>query len=295
MQCRVTTEDPSKDFSPDTGVLEVFRMPGGMGIRLDDGPGFPGAIITPHYDSLLVKVTAHARTRLDCARKLSRSLKEFRVRGVSTNKSFLLGVLEHDDFVNGVVNTSFIADNPQLLKKEVSDNRGTKLLSYIANITVNGPPEVNGFFVAVIIILMFLSMQSLGAVGARCSRVAPILPQLHNPPFSDTQARCKPSLRSIYVKEGPKAFAKAVREHPGLLITDTTWRDAHQSLLATRLRTHDILKIAPATAIGLANAYSLENWGGATFDVSMRFLKECPWQRLELMREAVPDIPFQVS
>jgi pyruvate carboxylase len=142
MQCRVTTEDPSKDFSPDTGVLEVFRMPGGMGIRLDDGPGFPGAIITPHYDSLLVKVTAHARTRLDCARKLSRSLKEFRVRGVSTNKSFLLGVLEHDDFVNGVVNTSFIADNPQLLKKEVSDNRGTKLLSYIANITVNGPPEV---------------------------------------------------------------------------------------------------------------------------------------------------------
>jgi pyruvate carboxylase len=122
--------------------IQVFRMPGGMGIRLDDGPGFPGAIITPHYDSLLVKVTAHAQTRLDCVRKLRRSLKEFRVRGVSTNKSFLLGVLDHPDFTEGVVNTSFIADNPQLLEPESTDNRGTKLLSYIANIHVNGPPEV---------------------------------------------------------------------------------------------------------------------------------------------------------
>jgi pyruvate carboxylase len=130
-------------------------------------------------------------------------------------------------------------------------------------------------------------------VGSRCSRVSPVLPQLHAPPFANQQQK-KPSLRSIYAKDGPKAFAKAVRDHPGLLVTDTTWRDAHQSVLATRLRTHDILKIAPATAVGLANAYSLENWGGATFDVSMRFLNECPWQRLELMREAVPDIPFQV-
>jgi pyruvate carboxylase len=287
LQCRVTTEDPARDFSPDTGVLEVFRVPGGMGIRVDDGPGFPGAVITPHYDSLLVKITAHAADRADCVRKLVRAVKELRVRGVTTNKSFVLGVLSHPDFTKGIVDTSFIADNPQLLTKDSADNRGTRLLSYIGHITVNGPPE------------------SLGAVGPKCSKITPKAPDLHAAPFfvnslakpltSSSSSEASPkSLRQIYLKEGPSAFAKAVRANKGLLLMDTTWRDAHQSLLATRVRTIDILKIAPATAVAMPNLYSIENWGGATFDVAMRFLNESPWQRLDQMREVVPDIPFQM-
>ena len=283
MQCRVTTEDPSRDFAPDTGVLEVFRVPGGMGIRVDDGPGFPGAVITPHYDSLLVKITAHAMTREDCVKKLVRAVKELRVRGVTTNTSFVLGVLSHPDFTTGTVDTSFIADNPQLLSKETADNRGNKLLSYIGNVTVNGPSE------------------SLGAVGPKCSRLDPKIPNLHEAPFfaevknvKHQSATKDPSLRDIYLKQGPKAFAAAVRANKGLLLMDTTWRDAHQSLLATRVRSIDILKIAPATALAMPQLYSLENWGGATFDVALRFLNECPWQRLSMMREAVPDIPFQM-
>ena len=284
MQCRVTTEDPARDFSPDTGVLEVFRMPGGMGVRIDDGPGFPGAHITPHYDSLLVKITAHAAQRADCVKKLQRALKEFRARGVTTNKSFLLNVLEHPDFTLGTVDTSFIAENPSLLNKEKTDNRGTKLLSFIGHITVNGPPE------------------ALGAIGQPPAKTNPLVPDIHAHPFNRPlegsvdalSTPLKGYLREVYVKSGPKAFAAAVRAHKGLLLTDTTWRDAHQSLLATRLRTHDILKIAPATAVGMSGLYSLENWGGATFDVSMRFLNECPWDRLGRMREVVPNVPFQM-
>eukprot|EP00953_Heterococcus_sp_UTEX-ZZ885_P031634 16585-Heterococcus_DN1.PRE.1 len=270
MQCRVTTEDPGRDFTPDTGTIEVFRSPGGMGIRIDDGPGFQGAVITPYYDSLLMKVTAHAMTRRDCAAKLTRALHEFRVRGVSLNKSFLLAVLEHPEFVDGTVDTSFIADNPHLLEPMASSNRGQKLLKYIGQLIVNGPPA------------------ALGAVGEAPSSVDPAVPVL---PGSHSS---KKSLRSIYTEKGPAAFAKAVRDNEGLLITDTTWRDAHQSLLATRMRTVDMLKVAPATATALSNAYSLECWGGATYDVSMRFLHECPWDRLATLREAVPDIPFQM-
>eukprot|EP00607_Mallomonas_marina_P006361 CAMPEP_0182425242 /NCGR_PEP_ID=MMETSP1167-20130531/11595_1 /TAXON_ID=2988 /ORGANISM="Mallomonas Sp, Strain CCMP3275" /LENGTH=1188 /DNA_ID=CAMNT_0024605739 /DNA_START=92 /DNA_END=3658 /DNA_ORIENTATION=+ len=278
MQCRVTTEDPSQDFRPDTGVLEVFRLPGGMGVRVDDGPGFPGAHITPHYDSLLVKLIGHARTREDCVHKLQRALNEFRVRGVSTNKPFLVNVLTHKDFTEGTVDTSFIAENPQLLTKDPADNRASKLLNYLGEVIVNGPPE------------------HLGAVGEKCSPVDATVPNLHEAPFfcKTLDPTTLPGFREVYVKEGPKAFARAVRNHKGLLLMDTTWRDAHQSLLATRLRTHDILKIAPATAVGMAGFYSLENWGGATFDVSMRFLNECPWDRLAAMRAAVPNIPFQM-
>ncbi len=278
MQCRVTTEDPSADFSPSTGVLEVFRLPGGMGIRIDDGPGFAGAVISPHYDSLLVKLTAHASNRSECVKKLRRALKEFRVRGVMTNKLFVLNVLSHKDFTEGTVDTSFIESNPKLLERDNADNRGNKLLGYIANVTVNGPPE------------------SLGAAGQPCSKINPVIPNISVAPFASksNDGSKTPSLRQIFVKDGPKAFARAVRSKKELLLTDTTWRDAHQSLLATRLRTHDILKIAPATSIAMKNLYSIENWGGATFDVSMRFLNECPWDRLGRMREAVPDIPFQM-
>ena len=271
MQCRVTTEDPSKDFQPGTGVINVFRSPGGMGIRLDDGPGFVGANISPNYDSLLVKVTAHALERQDVAHKLTRALKEFRVRGVTTNKPFLLNVLAHPDFQSGVINTGFIQANPHLLEKSTRLNRGQKLLNYVGNVIVNGPEE------------------ALGATGSPSATVKAILPTFTPLPPLET-----PSLRSIYTKDGPAAFAKAVREKKGLLLTDTTWRDAHQSLLATRVRTQDLTAIAPATANALRSAYSLEMWGGATFDVSMRFLREDPWKRLQLLRELVPDVPFQM-
>lgn len=255
MQCRVTTENPAQDFRPDTGTIDVFRMPAGMGIRLDDGPGFPGAHITPHYDSLLVKITAKARTRVEAAAKLVRALKEFRVRGVTTNKSFLLNVLENDDFLHGTVNTGFIAANPYLLAPLKEQDRAQKLIHYIGEVIVNGTPK------------------SLGAVGAPPSLVDPYVPTIEEKP------KVGRSLKEIFDTDGPEAFAKAVRENEGLLITDTTWRDAHQSLLATRLRTIDMLNIAPATRVALRNAYSLECWGGATFDVCMRFMRECPWDR----------------
>eukprot|EP00804_Cyclotella_cryptica_P012773 CCRYP_010552-RD/>CCRYP_010552-RD protein AED:0.09 eAED:0.09 QI:1467/1/1/1/0.92/0.85/14/1156/605 len=271
MQCRVTTENPALDFRPDTGTIDVFRMPCGFGIRLDDGPGFQGAKITPHYDSLLVKITAKARNRKDAASKLIRALREFRVRGVQTNKSFLLNVLNNKDFLEGEVTTGFIADNPSLMSPLKERDRAQKLLHYIGEIIVNGTPK------------------SLGATGDPPSSVNPIVPEIH----MDHKEK-KQSLKMIFDNHGPEAFAKAVRENEGLLITDTTWRDAHQSLLATRLRTIDMLNIAGPTSVALRNAYSLECWGGATFDVAMRFLNECPWDRLNLLREAVPDIPFQM-
>jgi len=270
MQCRVTTEDPSNDFSPDTGTISVFRLPTGMGIRLDDGPGFPGAKITPHYDSLLVKITSKARTRREAAAKLIRALREFRVRGVKTNKSFLLNVLENEQFLDGVVDTGFIAQNPYLLAPLYEQDRAQKMLKYIGEVIVNGTPK------------------SLGAVGPPPATVDPFIPTI------TSSGKKERSLKKIFDEDGPQAFAKAVRENEGLLITDTTWRDAHQSLLATRLRTIDMLNIADATKVALANCYSIENWGGATFDVTMRFLRECPWERLADMREAVPDIPFQM-
>jgi len=271
MQCRVTTENPSLDFRPDTGTIDVFRMPCGFGIRLDDGPGFPGAKITPHYDSLLVKITAKARNRKDAAAKLIRALREFRVRGVQTNKSFLLNVLQHPDFLNHEVTTSFIAQNPDLMAALNEKDRAQKLLHYIGELVVNGTPK------------------ELGATGAPPSTVDPIVPEIHL-----EHREKKDSLKKIFDTHGAEAFAKAVRENEGLLITDTTWRDAHQSLLATRLRTIDMLNIAEPTSVALRNAYSLECWGGATFDVSMRFLNECPWDRLMSLREAVPDVPFQM-
>lgn len=271
IQCRVTTEDPTLDFSPDNGKITVYRPPGGMGVRLDDGPGFAGAIITPHYDSLLTKLIVTASTREQSASKMLRALTEFRVRGVKTNIPFLQNVMSNEEFLGGAVDTSFIAENPQLLApKKEKQNRGTKLLQHLGNVIINGTPK------------------ELGAAGAPPSRIDPIVPDIKK-----TQSN-KKSLKKIFDSEGPAAFAKAVRDHKGLLITDTTWRDAHQSLLATRLRTTDILNIAAPTSEVLKNCYSIENWGGATFDVAYRFLKEDPWDRLGRMREAVPDIPFQM-
>lgn len=239
--------------------------------------GYPGAPITPHYDSLLVKVTARAATFDAAVAKLTRALREHRIRGVSTNIAFLLNVLRHPAFVSGAVTTRFIEEYPEVLQaKRDVQNRGEKLLRFLSSLAVNGPEK------------------SLGATGSAPLISSPTIPALPLPRTDPSKPANKPYLRDIYVKQGPKAFAAAVRKHEGLMVMDTTWRDAHQSLLATRVRTRDLLAIAPATRQALASAYALECWGGATFDVSMRFLHECPWDRLDAMREAVPDIPFQM-
>uniref|UniRef100_A0A1W7R9W0 Pyruvate carboxylase n=1 Tax=Hadrurus spadix TaxID=141984 RepID=A0A1W7R9W0_9SCOR len=269
IQCRVTTEDPAKNFQPDTGRIEVFRSGEGFGIRLDSASAFAGAIISPHYDSLLVKVIAHAYDMKSAAAKMNRALREFRVRGVKTNIPFLLNVLENDKFLNGTIDTHFIDNNPELFMFEPTQNRAQKLLHYMANVMVNGP------------------MTPL-ATGLKPNEIEPCVPEI--------PAEKKPpkGWRDILLERGPEGFAKAVREHKGLLLMDTTFRDAHQSLLATRIRTHDILKISPYVSHNFENLFSLENWGGATFDVAMRFLHECPWDRLQQMRSLIPNIPFQM-
>lgn len=268
IQARITTENPVKDFQPDTGVIGAFIESSGQGVRLD-GIGYQGYEVTPHYDSLLVKVTARAPTYEETMDKLHRALTEFRVEGLSTNVPFLLNVLRNPVYRAGKATTFFIQQHPELLKTSVQPPSQEKVLHYLANLVVNGhPPE-------------------LGATGPQPLPTDPMVP-----PSPTTKP--PPGLRDVFVKEGPKGFAKAVRAHKGLLLTDTTWRDGHQSLLATRMRTKDILAIAPLTSHLLPNLYSLECWGGATFDVAMRFLHECPWDRLEQMRELVPNVPFQM-
>lgn len=269
IQCRVTTEDPAKDFQPDTGRLEVFRSGEGMGIRLDSASAYAGGIVSPHYDSLLVKVISRASDLHASAAKMNRSLREFRIRGVKTNIPFLLNVLENQKFLNGTIDTTFLDMNPQLFQFKPSQNRAQKLLNYLGHILVNGP------------------LTPL-ATGLKPASIHPAIPE--------TPVDTKPpkGFRDILLAEGPEAFAKAVRNHKGLLLMDTTFRDAHQSLLATRVRTHDLLKISPFVAHNFSSLYSLENWGGATFDVALRFLHECPWERLEAMRKLIPNVPFQM-
>jgi len=268
IQCRVTTEDPERSFQPDVGRIEVFRPGEGMGIRLDGGSGYPGAVISPHYDSLLVKVTAHALGFEAAAAKLNRALGEFRVRGVKTNIPFLQNVLTHPRFLAGQVDTSFIDDKPELFRFPRRRNRAQRVLRYLAELVVNGS------------ITPWIADTPPG-------KVEPELPNLPD-------VRPPAGWRQVLLERGPIGFANAVREHPRLLLMDTTWRDAHQSLLATRVRTRDMAAIAPATARALARAYSLEMWGGATFDVALRFLRECPWDRLDRLRELVPNVPFQM-
>jgi len=268
IQCRVTTEDPERDFQPDTGVLEAYRSPGGMGIRLDGGSGYGGASISPHYDSLLVKCTASALTFAGATSKLQRALAEFRIRGVKTNIPFLQNVLGHERFLSGRADTRFVDETPELFEFPRRRNRAQKLLRYLGDLVVNGP--------------------NTPAVATELpARVEPLVPDVGPGPPPD-------GWRHVLEAEGPEAFARRVRDHRGLLVTDTTWRDAHQSLLATRVRTVDLAQIAPATTRALPQAYSLEMWGGATFDVALRFLRECPWDRLDRLRELVPNVPFQM-
>lgn len=277
IQCRITTEDPSKQFQPDTGRLEVYRSAGGNGVRLDGGNGFAGAVITPYYDSMLVKCTCHGSTYEIARRKVLRALVEFRIRGVKTNIPFLLSLLNHPTFIDGNCWTTFIDDTPQLFDLIGSQNRAQKLLTYLGDLTVNGS-------------------SIKGQVGDPKFKGEIILPELKDDAGNkiDVSKPCTKGWRNILVEKGPEAFAKAVREYKGCLLMDTTWRDAHQSLLATRVRTVDLCNIAKETSHALANLYSLECWGGATFDVAFRFLYEDPWDRLRKMRALIPNIPFQM-
>ncbi|KAI9766534.1 MAG: pyruvate carboxylase [Geoglossum simile] len=277
IQCRVTTEDPAKGFQPDTGKIEVYRSAGGNGVRLDGGNGFAGAIITPHYDSMLVKCSCHGSTYEIVRRKMLRALVEFRIRGVKTNIPFLVSLITHPTFIAGNCWTTFIDDTPELFSLVGSQNRAQKLLAYLGDLAVNGS-------------------SIKGQVGDPKFRGEIIMPQLHTKGGEsiDASEPCQHGWRNILQKEGPEAFAKAIRNYKGCLIMDTTWRDAHQSLLATRVRTIDLLNIARETSYAYSNAYSLECWGGATFDVAMRFLYEDPWDRLRKMRKLVPNIPFQM-
>lgn len=269
IQCRMTTEDPSRNFQPDTGRIEVFRSGEGMGIRLDSASAYAGAVISPYYDSLLVKVIAHARDHSTACSKMLRALKEFRIRGVKTNIPFLLNVLQNEKFLNGSVDTYFIDEHPQLFQFTASQNRAQKLLYYLAQVMVNGA-------------------QTPLATKLPPSDITPTVPPV--------PVASKPPLgwRDVLLAEGPEGFAKKVRQHKGLLLMDTTMRDAHQSLLATRFRTYDLLRISPYVSHNFSHLYSLENWGGATYDVALRFLHECPWERLEQLRRRIPNIPFQM-
>jgi len=269
VQCRVTTEDPENRFLPDYGRIVAYRSASGMGIRLDAGSAFSGAVVTPYFDSLLVKVTARGLTIGEAAGHLERCLQEFRVRGVKTNIPFLINLLTHPDFLAGECTTRFIDETPALFDFPVRRDRATKLLEYLADVIVNGNPLVKGRPPAV------------------RRTAAPV-------PDHDVAAPLPAGTRTRLLELGPERFAAWVREQRGLFVTDTTMRDAHQSLLATRMRSHDMLAVANAYAHSAAGLFSLEMWGGATFDTAMRFLKECPWDRLGQLRERIPHVLFQM-
>ncbi|MDA8817544.1 pyruvate carboxylase [Planktomarina sp.] len=268
IQCRVTTEDPSNNFIPDYGRITAYRGATGMGIRLDGGTAYSGAVITRYYDSLLEKVTAWAPTPEAAIARMDRALREFRIRGVSTNIAFVENLLKHPTFLNYEYTTSFIDTTPDLFKFSKRRDRATKILTYIADITVNGHPETQD----------------------RARPSSDIKPPKAPIALSDRAEGTK----DILTARGPKGLADWMKAQDRLLLTDTTMRDGHQSLLATRMRSHDMVKIAPVYAAGLSGLFSVECWGGATFDVAYRFLQECPWQRLRDLRAAMPNIMTQM-
>ncbi len=276
IQCRVTTEDPANGFVPDYGRLSAYRSSGGPGIRLDAGTAFGGAVITPFYDSLLVKVTASGLRFTEAANRMERCLQEFRVRGVKTNIPFLLNLITNPSFRAGEVTTRFLDDTPELFRFVSRRDRATKLLAYIADIIVNGHPEIRG---------------KVGHSGKQLEKLT--VPANSHRNLTKV-ANLPRGTRDLFQEMGAKKFAAWVRNAKPLFVTDTTMRDAHQSLLATRMRTHDMLAIADRYAVEHAGLFSLEMWGGATFDTSMRFLKESPWERLEKLRERIPNILFQM-
>jgi pyruvate carboxylase len=265
LQCRITTEDPSSDFRPDTGKITTYRSPGGAGIRLDGGTVNQGAQISPYFDSMLAKMTSRGRDFPTAVARARRGLAEFRIRGVSTNIAFLQAVVEDEAFLAGDLSTSFIDERPHLVKARLSKDRGTKLLTWLADVTVNQPH---------------------GSGDGLCDPVA----KLPAVPLTAPPSGSKQLLDSL----GPSAFAKALREQKALAVTETTFRDAHQSLLATRVRTRDLVAALPALAHTTPQLFSVEAWGGATYDVALRFLGEDPWERLVDLREALPNVCIQM-
>jgi pyruvate carboxylase len=269
LQTRVTTEDPQNNFIPDYGRITAYRSATGMGIRLDGGTAYAGGVITRYYDSLLTKVTAWAPTPEKAIARMDRALREFRVRGVSTNIAFVENLLKHPTFLNNQYTTKFIDETPELFQFKKRRDRGTKVLTYIADITVNGHPEVQG-------------------------RAMPH-PDLKPAKAPKTRVETPPAgTKTLLDEKGPQAVADWLAAQKEVLITDTTMRDGHQSLLATRMRSIDMITVAPAYAANLPQLFSVECWGGATFDVAYRFLQECPWQRLRDLRARMPNIMTQM-
>lgn len=266
LQCRITTEDPANGFRPDTGRITTYRSAGGAGVRLDGGTVFVGAEIGAHFDSMLVKLTCRGMDFPMAVRRARRALAEFRIRGVSTNIPFLQALLEEPDFQAGRLSTSFIDERPELRTARVPADRGTKLLTYLAEVTVNQPH------------------------GPGRTRVSP----RSKLPALDLGTPPPPGARDRLLRQGPEEFAEALREQTAVAVTDTTFRDAHQSLLATRLRTRDLLHVAPHVARMTPQLLSVEAWGGATYDVALRFLAEDPWDRLAALRQAMPNLPLQM-
>lgn len=266
LQCRITTEDPTAGFRPDTGKLTTYRSPGGAGIRLDGGTINPGAQISPHFDSMLAKLTCRGRDFQAAVIRSRRALAEFRIRGVSTNIPFLQAVLDDPDFAAGNLSTSFIDERPELLRGRASKDRGTKILNWLADVTVNQP---NGS----------------AAISVNPAEKLPAI---------DLSQPAPAGSRQRLLELGPQGFAQALRAQTALAVTDTTFRDAHQSLLATRVRTRDLVAVAPHVARLTPELLSVEAWGGATYDVALRFLGEDPWERLASLREALPNINIQM-
>ncbi|GAA1419958.1 pyruvate carboxylase [Agrococcus citreus] len=266
LQCRVTTENPADGFRPDTGRITAYRSPGGAGVRLDGGTINPGTEVSPHFDSMLAKVTCRGRDLDTAIRRAHRAVSEFRIRGVATNIPFLLNLLDSDDFRSGDVSTHFIDEHPELTRINPPKDRASKVLAWLADVTVNQP---NGEAVDVI-------------------NPAIKLPEI------DLEAPAPDGERQRLQELGPAGWAKALRERTSLAVTETTFRDAHQSLLATRVRTADLVAVAPHVARMTPQLLSMEAWGGATYDVALRFLGEDPWERLAGIRESMPNIPLQM-
>ncbi|RBR30787.1 pyruvate carboxylase [Enterococcus cecorum] len=269
IQCRITTEDPLNNFMPDTGKIDTYRSPGGFGVRLDVGNAYAGAIVTPYFDSLLVKVCTHGATFQAAIQKMQRCLKEFRIRGVKTNIPFMQNVVHNKVFQSGNAKTTFIDNTPSLFEFSSTRDRGNKTMKYIGEITINGFPGID-------------------------KKAKPFFEVPRVPKEIITQNKEIVTAKKILDKEGPQAVSKWVQEQQAVLLTDTTFRDAHQSLLATRVRTHDIEKIAAQTQFAIPQLFSSEMWGGATFDVAYRFLNEDPWERLRKIRQQMPNTLMQM-
>ncbi len=269
IQCRITTEDPENDFKPDYGTLIAYRNAGGYGIRIDEGSSYQGVKISPFFDSMLVKVTAQGRTLTGASRRMYRTLMEFRIRGVKTNIPFLENVINHPIFQNGKATVKFIEKYPELFVFRKKQDSGTRVLRYIAHVIVNGNPDVS-------------------RIDPHRTIDAPRMPSAR------LQGTPPPGTRQRLLEQGPEKFAEWLKLEKKVKFTDTTYRDAHQSLLATRVRTMDFLKVAHNYALHHPQTFSMEVWGGATFDVALRFLHECPWKRLQLLREAIPNICLQM-